>query len=890
MTYFPISSPFVVFTDTDGEPLESGYIYIGEANQNPITNPINVYWDAAGLYPAAQPIRTIGGYLDRNGSPSNIYINLGDYDDYSIIIKDKHQQTVFNRRSFISEFSNTAVNSVDDLTELRSLKGGLKPIYIRGHSAIGDGGQGTFEWIDGAAPGSYVDNDGTIIVPIGGDGSGAWIRQYNESINIRWFNALPDGVTDCRDIIQSLFAISVANGEKLYIPDGEFAVDSALYLIDDLHIFGTGVLKIGDASAYNIFDTNTSVENVIIDGIGFDGSLNYPSDTLTTYKTDIVELNRAINLGHQFTNITIKNCRVNSFSDGGITTATLNGNGLYITGNKLIDAAYRLKPIGIYSSVGRTEATANKNIFIINNLIDRCGPTGYYDASVNDYVSSSDGIQFDGIYNGVISGNTVKNVASTGIRIEESLHIKVENNIVYDCGGIGINIYNDSADCVIQNNVVMYFGRIPLAGSIRFYSGSYYVAREFPDSVLLPLPADPSASAWWDVWPYGTAGIDTGTIKAYSATDYYDATLNPNGILPFRGNSGINMHNEVATIKFLSNTVITDGDASRSEEWGISDIPTVNGPQNSASLITIDVQNVQCQGTNTNVYFPDYIDDTRAEGTITELSINQRDSRSYDYANHNILNGKFTNLFTPTVNGFAQHKSSNNTTGSYIDLYKSRADSSAALSAGDVVGGIRTFSLTDWAAKSTFRSSQILTSAIGTQSATAAGGSIFFYATTSGTTSLENICIMGQSVLTPGTDNTISCGSASKRWSVVYAATGTINTSDDRLKTYIDINDVEKSIALEIKKNMRKFKLNSSINEKGDGARIHFGASAQTIKSIFESHGLDAEKYGLFCYDEWESQDATYDEDGTELTPKIDAGSSYGIRYDELLCFIIAAL
>jgi hypothetical protein len=43
-----------------------------------------------------------------------------------------------------------------------------------------------------------------------------------------------------------------------------------------------------------------------------------------------------------------------------------------------------------------------------------------------------------------------------------------------------------------------------------------------------------------------------------------------------------------------------------------------------------------------------------------------------------------------------------------------------------------------------------------------------------------------------GADNTASCGKASLRWSVVYAATGTINTSDAREKTPVtDLTEQE---------------------------------------------------------------------------------------------------
>lgn len=88
---YPVSQPFKVFTDVDGNPLEDGYIYIGSANQNPQSSPIQVYWDAAQSIPAAQPIRTMGGYPSYNGSPRNIYVPS----DFSITVRNKNGTFVY---------------------------------------------------------------------------------------------------------------------------------------------------------------------------------------------------------------------------------------------------------------------------------------------------------------------------------------------------------------------------------------------------------------------------------------------------------------------------------------------------------------------------------------------------------------------------------------------------------------------------------------------------------------------------------------------------------------------------------------------------------------------------------------------------------------------------
>jgi len=137
----------------------------------------------------------------------------------------------------------------------------------------------------------------------------------------------------------------------------------------------------------------------------------------------------------------------------------------------------------------------------------------------------------------------------------------------------------------------------------------------------------------------------------------------------------------------------------------------------------------------------------------------------------------------------------------------------------------------------------------------------------------------------PGGDNTYTLGSAPLRWSTVYAGTGTINTSDEREKQDIaDIDAAEKRVAVALKGLVKKFRFKDAVIAKSEAARIHFGVIAQEVMAAFAAEDLDAKRYGLLCYDEW---DAVLDEDGNEVRP---AGNRYGVRYEELLAFIIAAL
>lgn len=127
--------------------------------------------------------------------------------------------------------------------------------------------------------------------------------------------------------------------------------------------------------------------------------------------------------------------------------------------------------------------------------------------------------------------------------------------------------------------------------------------------------------------------------------------------------------------------------------------------------------------------------------------------------------------------------------------------------------------------------------------------------------------------IAPGADNAISNGTGGQRWSVVYAATGTINTSDARNKQDVaELTAAEKRVALALKGLIRKFRFKDAVAKKGRAARIHTGVLAQEVEAAFAAEGLDAFRYGLLCYDE------------------LDEGDIYGVRYDELVMFILGAI
>lgn len=134
-----LSVPFPIFNDIDGDPLDAGYIYIGTANLDPVTNPISVYFDADLTIPASQPIRTLNGFPSNSGSPARLYVNA---DDYSITVKNKNGSQVYTSANATDRLSSSLVTFTQSGTgavqqdaqdKMRSV------VSVKDFGAVGDG-------------------------------------------------------------------------------------------------------------------------------------------------------------------------------------------------------------------------------------------------------------------------------------------------------------------------------------------------------------------------------------------------------------------------------------------------------------------------------------------------------------------------------------------------------------------------------------------------------------------------------------------------------------------------------------------------------------------------------------------------------------------------------
>ena len=128
MSSQPISTSYPIFHDLDGDPLETGYIYIGTAGLAASSNQISVYWDDALSTSATQPIRTSGGYPMLNGSPGKLFVAAGDY---SLRVSDRNDSQIYTNlnagrdagRTFKSTLTGGTTRYINDkLAETVSVK------------------------------------------------------------------------------------------------------------------------------------------------------------------------------------------------------------------------------------------------------------------------------------------------------------------------------------------------------------------------------------------------------------------------------------------------------------------------------------------------------------------------------------------------------------------------------------------------------------------------------------------------------------------------------------------------------------------------------------------------------------------------------------------------
>jgi hypothetical protein len=241
MTALSIQPTFPIFTDIDGQPLEDGYVFIGTANLNPITNPITVYWDAALTLAAAQPIRTLGGYPMNSGTPARLYVNS----NYSIQVQNKNGSLIYSAPSATERFSGVVIEV--DATDVSFIQAGTGAVTRTAQAKMRD------------------------------------------VVSVKDFGAVGNGVADDSAAILAAALATSTSGQALYFPAGTY-LGKNLLIYPDTTWFGDGhasVIRLSNSASSgdvliknkncgtNINGSDAAVpgdNNIILQNLAFDGN------------------------------------------------------------------------------------------------------------------------------------------------------------------------------------------------------------------------------------------------------------------------------------------------------------------------------------------------------------------------------------------------------------------------------------------------------------------------------------------------------------------------------------------------------------------------------------------------------------------------------------------
>lgn len=87
-----LGNPVPLFLDARGALLDAGHIYVGVADGDPETAPLDLFWNSDLTIPATQPLRTLGGMIINGVTPAAVFLAE---DDYSMRVTDAFDTLVF---------------------------------------------------------------------------------------------------------------------------------------------------------------------------------------------------------------------------------------------------------------------------------------------------------------------------------------------------------------------------------------------------------------------------------------------------------------------------------------------------------------------------------------------------------------------------------------------------------------------------------------------------------------------------------------------------------------------------------------------------------------------------------------------------------------------------
>jgi hypothetical protein len=413
MAALSVQVPYPVFYDRDGDPLDNGNIYIGVANLDPVTNPLQVYYDEALTITASQPLKTSNGYVYRNGTPAQIYVNATDF---SITVNDKKNALVYS------------------FPEGTGIGAGAASIEYDPPFA-------------GAVTSGYTVAD-----------------KLSQTVSVKDFGAAGDGVTDDTSAVQAAATACKASGQALYFPAGTYLLTPNQVDVAEIETFGDGANSIlqstgaagsilkaeGDpTNVYAGFGNDTYIRNLQFDGTT--NAVNTIGISLVAQINCRVENIYVRRLDMAFKESALIRCSYNNIRDTFVSFSNAERCNYIVYNN----SGYRTADIDFTDS----QLMANLYHFYLKGTVSAA--IDGYNITGNTFFADPDDpsyahvnciyIEYGGYWSN-IAHNKFFEAGQNGIALIDSAHTNVTDNQFARSGTLGTNISTGGCAAIYVNS------------------------------------------------------------------------------------------------------------------------------------------------------------------------------------------------------------------------------------------------------------------------------------------------------------------------------------------------------------------------------------------------------------------------------------------------------
>jgi hypothetical protein len=850
------------FFDNNGVPLSGGLLYTYAAGT---TTPTATYTSSSGGTANSNPI-----VLDSAGRPpSEIWLTTGS--SYKFVLQTSLAVS-------IGTWDN--VPGVNDFSVLTS------QLANQSNAALGDALIGF----------KQANNSGLISGAVGRTVH----QKLQDLVSAKDFGAKGDGTTDDTTAIQAAIYYAQTNGGCVYLPAGTYIISNSL----NVQVNSGGLPLTRPSFRGDGAGATTILQTANASGLVINGYTSNPADYM--YISDMtLQSNATGGYGNGI-----------SFSDSAfvnITNVEVTGweNGVYgidslsLTFTRLA-SRFNINGFRFESSGSGTGYTSEPNaITMLGCTIGNNTTTGGWVVGAGTFTFVGGSIESNGVSTAMSSSKWGLRITNSGGNFaQESANGFSLQGVYFEGNGGQANLWVEQSvsrpgvtGSVVGCSFIVLGNSYPAASVYLAASSSTYA---FPVSfngcgwsglnVYTPSSSRPTINNVSSVFPLALTGCSfysttdqykQGAPNRYEgnveAVGYYDLNGNP------IGSGGTGSLNTVLTVGNTSslNGIFGGNGTSTGVLIGTKTYSSVNYAGIGAYPATLYLANGASAATTyavefNNANFQPAVDSSAA----TALTLGAASRRWNGFYLNNAFN--WNSYSIPAPGGSTLTFLRNDGTwatpsggGSGVSTFNTRVGAVTLLSA-DVTGALGFTPYADSnpngyiTGSGTAANANNLTGTLYTSSYT-------LLSTTSlvaiGNSSGFGVFVNSSTNFAPSFDNIMTCGSSGFRWTTVYATTGTINTSDATQKEQIaDLTAAELAVAKRIKGLFKTFKFKDAVVAKGDGARIHVGVMAQDVQAAFAAEGLDANKYGLFCSD------------------TVDGVTTLGVRYEELLAFVIAAL